>query len=327
MRILITGISGFVARHFVELLSGLPEHFIIAGIYNRNVPEFTGNGFPNVSCRFYKMDLLDNGQLKELIAAFRPGYILHLGSRSSVVYSWKHPAETIRQNTGIFTSIIESLRTLKLNCRLLSVGSAEEYGIVEESALPIVETLSPNPASPYGVSRVMQQNLAEVYTKNYGLDIVHTRSFNHIGAYQSSDFVLSSFARQIIMQQQMGLREIELSVGNIEVTRDFTDVRDVVKAYYLLLQKGKAGEVYNICSNQPVILKDLLRIFEALTGTKIRCVLDPDSFHPSENKQVFGSYAKMNRETGWTPEIPIESTLADLLNYWSGKLMVANCRK
>jgi GDP-4-dehydro-6-deoxy-D-mannose reductase len=199
------------------------------------------------------------------------------------------------------------------------VGSAEEYGMVKEDQLPITESLNPNPASPYGVSRVMQQNLAEVYSNNYGLDIVHTRSFNHIGPYQSSDFVLSSFARQIIKQKREGLKEIEIAVGNIEVTRDFTDVRDVVRAYYLLLLKGKAGEVYNICSNKGVILKDLIKIFERLTDTKINCVLNPKTFHPSENKQVIGSYEKLKRETGWEPTIPIEKTLTDLLEYWKGK--------
>ncbi|MEO6667844.1 MAG: GDP-mannose 4,6-dehydratase [Ferruginibacter sp.] len=319
MRILITGISGFVARHFVEYLSSLPQHFIIAGIYNRHIPEFSETQFPNLNCRFHKMDLLDNGKLKELVAEFNPRYILHLGSKSSVVYSWKHPAETIRQNTGIFTSIIESLRSLDLECRLLSIGSAEEYGIVSEDELPLVETFSPNPASPYGISRVMQQQLAEVYTKNYGLDIVHTRSFNHIGPYQSANFVLSSFAKQIVNQQRIGSKEIRIAVGNIEVTRDFTDVRDVVKAYYLLLINGKPGDIYNICSNKGVILKDLIKIFEKITGTKINCVLDPKTFHPSENKQVIGSFEKIHKETGWAPEIPIEKTLLDLLEYWKKK--------
>lgn len=319
MRILITGISGFVARHFVEFLSQQEERYIVAGIYNRHYPEFSENEFPNIDCTFHKINLLDNGKLKELIAEFKPAYILHLGSRSSVVYSWKHPAETIRQNTDIFTSIIESLRSLNIKCRLLSVGSAEEYGIVKEDQLPIIESLCPNPASPYGVSRVMQQNLAEVYTNNYGLDIVHTRSFNHIGPYQSSDFVLSSFARQIINQQGKGSKEIQIAVGNIEVTRDFTDVRDVVKAYYLLLKKGRSGDVYNICSNKGVILKDLIKIFEDITGTKINCVLDPKTFHPSENKQVIGSYEKIKQETGWAPVIPIRQTLSDLLNYWRSK--------
>lgn len=319
MRILITGISGFAARHFVEMLATLDDHFTIAGIYNRNLPEFAEDAFPNIECRFYQMNLIETVRLKELVAQFRPAFILHLGSRSSVVYSWSHPAETITQNTAIFTSIIETMRLLEIPCRLLSVGSAEEYGIVDRSALPIREILSPNPASPYGISRVMQQNLVEVYTKNFALDIVHTRSFNHIGAYQSPDFVLSSFARQVACGEQQGLKEIELRVGNIEVTRDFTDVRDVVRAYYLLLLKGKAGEVYNICSNRGMILKDLIRIFEQLTGTVIRCVIDPSTFHPSENKEIVGSYDKINRDTGWQPLISIEQTLSDLLDYWRTK--------
>ncbi len=153
MRILITGISGFVARHFIQMLSTMNEEFKVAGIYHRNLPQFTEDQFPNVHCSFHKLDLLDHEKLQELLLDFRPEYILHLASKSSVAYSWEYPAETIRHNTGIFISLIESVRKLDLQCRILSIGSAEEYGNVESSQLPIVETVCPNAVSPYGTSR------------------------------------------------------------------------------------------------------------------------------------------------------------------------------
>ena len=316
MKILITGISGFVARHFVELLSTLDKPIEIAGIYHNNKPEFTEDQFPNLTCHFHKIDLMNNGDLKDLLTQFKPDYILHLASKSSVAYSWQHPAETIKHNTGIFLALIENVRLLNIKCRILSVGSAEEYGNVQSVALPLVETLCPNPASPYGTSRVMQQKLVEIYARNYGLDIIHTRSFNHIGPHQMANFVVSSFAKQISDQQKKGIDPIEITVGNIEVTRDFTDVRDVVRAYYLLLQHGQTGSTYNICSNKGIVLKDLIDLFADITGKTILCKVDPKTFRPSENKQVIGSYEKINKEMGWAPVIPIRKSLTDLLEYW-----------
>ncbi len=316
MRILITGISGFVARHFVELLSTSGKQVQVAGIYNNNTPHFTEDQFPNVTCNFHKINLLDNGKLRDILSSFNPDYVLHLASKSSVAYSWKHPEEVIKHNTGIFIALIENIRLLNLKCKILSVGSAEEYGNVQSHELPLVESLCPNPASPYGTSRVMQQKLVEIYSKNYGLDIVHTRSFNHIGPFQHSNFVVSSFAKQIAEQQKNGNKNIEIKVGNINVTRDFTDVRDVVKAYHQLLIKGQNGGTYNVCSGKGIILKDLIEIFSTVTGNKISCEVDPKIFRPFENIQLIGSYGKINRETGWEPAIPIKKSLEDLLEYW-----------
>ena len=323
MRILITGISGFVGRHFVELLSTLNEPVCIAGIYNKHLPDFSENDFPNMKCCFHQMDLLDSEKLRDLLATFDPQYILHLASKSSVAYSWMYPGETIKHNTGVFISLIEQIRLLNLKCRVLSVGSAEEYGNVHSHELPLVETMCPNPVSPYGTSRVMQQKLVEIYSKNYGLDIMHTRSFNHIGPYQRDGFVISSFARQIIDQKLNGNKTIEIEAGNIEIMRDFTDVRDVVKAYYLLLLKGKNGSTYNVCSGKGIILKDLIDMFASLTGTTINCISNPEVFRPSENLQLIGSYQKINKETGWMPKIKIEESLSDLLEYWKAKINFA----
>lgn len=316
MKILITGISGFVARHFVEYLSSMNEPVFVAGIHHSNSPSFEADQFPHITCRFYQANLLDSERLREILMEVNPDFILHLASKSSVAYSWQHPAETIRHNTGIFISLIENVRNLKMPCRILSVGSAEEYGIVPEAELPLRESRCPNPASPYGTSRMLQHKLVEIYSKNYQLDIIHTRSFNHIGPYQHSNFVVSSFARQIADGLKDGKKEIDICVGDLQVTRDFTDVRDVVKAYYLLLKKGQSGNTYNICSNKGVVLIDLVKKFEEITGASIRCTTNPQIIRPTENKKLIGSYDKINQELGWSPSITLDQSLKDLLTFW-----------
>ncbi len=319
MKILITGISGFVARHFVELLSASGKSHIIAGIYLNNLPGFNETGYPNVTCSFHQMNLLDSEKVSAFLLEFRPEYILHLAAKSSVAGSWLYPATSVTENTGIFLSLVEALRIHRIKCRLLSVGSSEEYGIAHATNGILTEDLCPHPASPYGAARVMQQRLVEIYAKNYGLDILHTRSFNHIGPYQDKHFVISSFAEQIALQLKKGKTDIELTVGDVDVIRDFTDVRDIVKAYYLLLLKGKTGEIYNVCSNQGYVLKEIIETFSRLTSTSISYKIKQENFRPSENKKIIGSFEKIKNELGWHPTILMEQSLKDLLHYWQSK--------
>ncbi len=321
MKILITGISGFVGRHFVELLSSMGGSYEVAGIYFNNTPAFSEDQYPHVKCSFHQVNLLDGDKLKAILLKFRPDYVLHLAGKSSVADSWLQPAISITENTGIFLNIIEQVRLLELKCRVLSVGSTEEYGYAN-AGVPLVESACPLPASPYGAARVMQQKLVEVYSKNYGLDILHTRSFNHIGPYQNENFVISSFAKQIAQQLQDGKLPLELTVGDIEVIRDFTDVRDVVKAYYQLFLNGRTGETYNVCSNNGIILKNIIQKYSELIGSTIKYKMDRKNFRPSENKRIVGSYDKINAETGWVPLIPIEKSLLDLLEYWKERIAV-----
>jgi len=323
MKILITGISGFVARHFVELLSSSGGNHTVAGIYHTNRPGFREDEYPGIKCSFHQVDMVDGDQLKELLIQFQPSHILHLASHSSVAYSWKYPADCIKENTAMFLNLVEYVRLLNLKCRILSVGSAEEYGNVEESALPLTEDSSLVPVSPYGVSRLLQERIVEIYSKNYGLDIIHSRSFNHIGPYQNEKFVISSFAKQIIQQLNDGQRNISISAGDMDVTRDFTDVRDVVKAYLLLLIKGKKGSIYNVCSGNGYLLKDMIKKFESLTQSHISCHINEKNIRPAENRRVVGNNEKIKQETGWSPEISIDKSLEDLLLYWKSKLYVA----
>lgn len=317
MKILITGISGFVGRHFVEYLSTTGESHEVAGIYFRHKPNFNDFQFKNVDCSFYRVDLREKDSLSKVLMDFHPEYIVHLAAQSSVAYSWLYPAESVEENNAMFMTLIEQTRLLGLGCRILAVGSAEEYGNVNEIDLPLVESQIANPVNPYGVSRAFQQMISEVYCRNYGLDIIHTRSFNHLGPYQTDKFVISSFAKQVANELRDGRTNITLTVGNVDIVRDFTDVRDVVRAYYLLLKMGATCNVYNVCSGHGFLLKDVIGMIAKLSHTRIDWYSNEDNIRPSENKKIIGSNAKIIRETGWQPEITLEQSLKDLLDYWT----------
>ena len=318
MKILITGISGFAARHFLNYLNEKEPGSEVAGIYNETIPEFDTALLPSLNISLHKADLLDKKTLEEIIQNFKPEYILHLAGRSSVADSWKNPAASVMDNTNFFLNIAEIVRTNKLKCRILSVGSTEEYGNAN-AGLPLKETDCPEPASPYGVARVLQQKLVAIYANSYHVDIVHTRSFNHIGPYQKFDYVIASFARQIVQQDKEKRERIELNTGDVNVIRDFSDVRDVVRAYYLLLLKGKSGQTYNVCSGQGYVLKDIITMLSEKIGKPVYHSVDEKNFRPSENKVIVGSYEKLKNETGWQPEITIRESLDDIIAYWQSR--------
>ncbi len=204
--------------------------------------------------------MLNTGELEDCIYNFHPEYLLHLASYSSVGFSWKNPALSFRNNVDIFLNLLEIIRKLVPSCRILSVGSSEEYGNVTDEMIPLKEDYSLTPVSPYAVARVAQENLSKVYCTGFGLDIVMTRSFNHIGPGQRDIFVISSFAKQLVEHKKKNNNNIELITGNIQIIRDFLDVRDVVAAYYKLLESGKRGEVYNVCSGIGISLKEIIDI-------------------------------------------------------------------
>jgi GDP-4-dehydro-6-deoxy-D-mannose reductase len=315
MKILITGIAGFAAKHFLHYLNEKELGSEVMGIYNETYPKFENENFEGVRISLLKINLLDKNKVAAIIEEFNPAYILHLAGRSSVANSWKAPADSVMDNTRFFLNIVETVRILKLNCRILSVGSTEEYGNAN-AGLPLKETDCPDPASPYGVARVLQQKLVKIYAESYGVDIVHTRSFNHIGPYQKSDYVISSFAKQIVQQAKKGFSKIELVTGDVNVVRDFSDVRDVVRAYYLLLYKGVKGETYNVCSGKGYLIKDMINLFSNIIGEHIFHTTDEKNFRPSENKVILGSYKKLMKATGWKPEYSIEDSLRDIIKYW-----------
>ena len=319
MRLLITGFTGFVSQHFLELLNTEEPGSVVLGI-DKNNPDFNFSDYSNLTISFENIDLLNRSATDKTIDSFQPEYILHLASVSSVAQSWHTPLDSFVNNTNIFLNLVEHIRIQNSKCRILSVGSSEEFGEVTEKELPLTEEHPLKPVSPYAVARVSQEMLSKIYADGFSLDIIMTRSFNHIGPGQRDVFVVSSFAKQLVHLAKNKESEKKITTGNLSVIRDFVDVRDVVRAYYLLFKNGRRGEVYNICSGKGIVLKDIISKMSALLGIKVETAVNPELIRPNENKKVIGSYQKIKNELGWQPEIEIEKSLSDIIQYWQLKV-------
>ena len=318
MRILITGITGFVSSHFLDYLNITEPGSEVMGIA-RDIEEFDKNRYPNLKINIKIIDLLNKDAVGIILSDFEPDYILHLASVSSVALSWKTPLESFVNNTNIFLNLVEEVRLYKIKCRILSVGSSEEYGEVLEAQLPLTEGHKLNPVSPYAVARVSQEMLSTIYAEGFNLDIIITRSFNHIGPGQKDKFVISSFAKQLVQLANDTTKERKIITGDLTITRDFLDVRDVAKAYYILLKQGKSNSVYNICSGRGIVLKDIITKMSELLNITIKTETNPQLIRPNENRKIIGSYQKMKTDFGWQPAITLEQSLADIINYWQKK--------
>lgn len=302
---LITGVQGFVGRYFVEyLLSHEPE----AKIFGVDIAQTC-----DMPIAYHSVDLNNAIQTEQIIQSTIPDYILHLASISSVGQSWQNPALCFKNNTDIMLNILEAVRKQNLKTRILSIGSSEEYGEYASQDMPLKETYKLNPLNPYAVAKVSQEMLCKVYTV-LDVDVVMTRSFNHIGPRQSDRFVVPSFIKQLVTISQ-GKQEV-MSVGNIEVARDFTDVRDVVAAYYAILHRGKRGEVYNVCSGTSHKLSEIIKTAENILGIKADIRVDETRLRPNDAMFICGSSKKINEELGWFPKYSFEQTIKDIVTYW-----------
>ncbi len=316
-KILITGFSGFVASHFIEFLFQNKYEYEIMGV-DVTSPKYDYDKCLTVlKIDFKQLDMTDYCSLKEIISAFKPDYVLHLAAYSSVSYSWEHPSESFINNCNIFLNLINAIRDICPDCRILSVGSSEEYGNVTHENLPIRENQKINPLSPYAVARVSQEMLSRIYTDSYGMDIIMTRSFNHIGPRQDRRFVIPSFISRILEIKQQGKESGEIETGDLSIIRDFVDVRDVVKAYYLLLTKGKRGEIYNICSGSGVTLESMVKTIAEIIGVEVKTKTNPDFIRPKDNMEVVGSPYKIESELGWERHYKLIDTINDMVEYMS----------
>ena len=315
-RMLITGFSGFVSRHFLNYLMENNLSYEVLGV-DVNPPKFAMEDYaPTLAMSFEQVNLLDKEAVEDMIATFRPDYILHLASFSSVAYSWQHPADCFMNNTSIFLNVTEALRKHDLcDCRLLSVGSSEEYGDVKKEELPLREDMPLVPVNPYAVARVSQEMMAKVLAESFGMQIMLTRSFNHMGPFQDERFVIPSFVRRILDIAGSGAKSGEIETGDTSIVRDFVDVRDVVRAYYRLLLDGKAGEVYNICGEKGVSLAEVVDQIADIVGVSVTTHVNPDFVRPGDNQVVIGSAEKIRQDIGWTAEIPLRQTLTDMIGH------------
>ena len=342
MRVLITGITGMAGSHLAEYLLG--RGFQVFGTYRwrsrmDNLEDLAASGRLNLigdngpiasvaslgqmvegqlrpeAANLIEADLTDAGSMRRVVGAVRPDRIYHLAAQSFVPTSWNAPADTLETNIVGQVKLLEAIREAGNNPLVHIAGSSEEYGLVHPDEVPIKETNPLRPLSPYAVSKVAQEMLALQYHHSYGLRCVVTRAFNHEGPRRGHVFVTSSMAKQIA-EIEKGYKPPILRVGDTSIERDWTDVRDMVRAYHLALEKGRPGEVYNIGKGQSMTVKAMLEILLSMSEVPIKVEQDPARLRPSDVRLLQCDCSKFKRETGWEPEIPFEKTLGDLLDYW-----------
>ncbi|NDD28810.1 MAG: SDR family oxidoreductase [Proteobacteria bacterium] len=318
MKVLITGITGLMggllARHLLDEHPG----YEVVGTHRWRSRMHAVEGIKR-RLDLRECDVRDASSVRRLVAAVKPDRIFHLAAQSSVQASQHAPADTLATNVVGLVNLLEAVREHHPAARILVPGSSEEYGLQEDSAQAVVETSPLRPLSPYGVSKVTQDMLGLQYHESYKLHIVRTRAFNHTAPGREDVFVESSFARQIA-EIEAGLREPVVRVGNLEVVRDYSDARDVARAYALALERCVSGEVYNICSERGVRIGEMLDMLASMSTARIEVVRDPERVREREAPVLVGSAARFRATTGWAPTIPLEQTLREILEYWRGQV-------
>jgi GDP-4-dehydro-6-deoxy-D-mannose reductase len=318
MRVLITGVAGFVGRHLAAQLLH-EDGYEVWGLVR---PNRATEGLDE-RVRLCRADLQQRHQVDEALKAARPDAIYHLASQSSVAQSLKDPAPTILNNVMGQVNLLEACAAEAPDARILVIGSNEEYGLTHADELPIKETRELRPISPYAVSKVAQDMLGHQYFATRGLQIIRVRPFVHTGPGQSDTFVTPSFSRQIA-EMEAGTRKPHMSVGYLAGERDFTDVRDVARGYRLLVERGTPGEVYNLGTGVPRSIQSLLDGLLALTAVKPVVEVDPARIRPLEVPVQYANCSKLRAATDWTPQIPFEQTLRDVLEEWRARVAARN---
>lgn len=317
MRVLITGITGFAGSHLAEyaLEQGGVE---VYGIRRWRSPTENIDHLVD-RLNIVECDIRDAASVTSMIETVRPDRIFHLAAQSYVLTSWHAPAESLETNIIGQVNLFEAIRKTGCDPRIQIAGSSEEYGLVHRDEAPITESNPLRPLSPYAVSKVTQDLLAYQYFRSYGTHTIRTRGFNHTGPRRGEVFVVSNFAKQIALIER-GAREPVIRVGNLEAERDFTDVRDVVRAYWLILEHGDPGEVYNIASGKAWRIQDVLDLLLSFSETDISVEVDPQRLRPSDVELLLGDASKLHAITGWEPLIPFEQTARETLDYWRARV-------
>lgn len=303
-RILVTGASGFAGRHLLAALERAAT--VTAWGRERTLPASED------ALTWRAVDLLDRHAVAREVAAAQPDLVFHLAAAAQVGASWRTSGRTLAVNALGTHHLLSALKDRAPGARVIVIGSAAVY---RSSSEPLREDSPLGPSSPYAVSKLAQEELSLRAARFDGLDLVVVRPFNHTGPGQSPDYIASSVARQIALAEA-GRQPPRLLVGNLEARRDLTDVRDVVRAYVLLADKGRSGEVYNVCRGVAVAMRDLVAELVARSRVALEVATDPDRLRPVDTPIVLGSFARLAAETGWQPEIPLERTLDDLLQWW-----------
>ena len=310
MKALIIGVAGFVGKHLTEHLTNVGWDVIGTRLPSETV---------DLDIQVYELDIMDVDAIRDLLTITKPDYVFHMAAQSSVAISWVQPALTVDVNIKGAINLLETVREKTNPPRVLLIGSGEEYGYILPGELPIHEDTQFRPGNIYAVTKLAQGLLGNIYAGAYGLEVVIVRAFNHIGPGQTDTFVVPSFCKQVAMLEAEGDTGI-MHVGNLEAKRDFTDVRDIVKAYRLLAEKGESGITYNVGSGKSISISEILDMILKQSTASINIAPDQARMRPSDIPVIEADISRLVECTGWKPEIPLENTIKDVLDEWRIKI-------
>jgi GDP-4-dehydro-6-deoxy-D-mannose reductase len=311
--VLVTGAAGFVGGHLLDLLNEIGTPVVAWRRPGGRTPDTAAN------VQWLDVDLLDRSAVASALAQAQPCVVYHLSGSAHVAESWQHIRETYEGNVLATHHLFEGLRTHRLKPRVLVACSAHVYA---PQARPLREDDQLKPASPYATSKLATELLAARVCEEDGLPTVIVRAFSHIGPRQKPSYLTSSVARQIALIERGDVEQV-LRVGNLEPMRDLTDVRDTVRAYVALIERGRPGVRYNVASGRAIVLRDLVEAFVARSRRQVRIVQDESRFRPNDIAFLVGDHSRLTSDTGWQPEIPFEQTIDDLLEYWRAYVAAA----
>ncbi len=321
---LIIGAAGFVGSYLID-------HILENRGWSVTATKMEQERFRHDGAEIVDLDILDREAVAELLDRQRPDYIFHLAAQSSVALSWKNPDLTVDVNIKGTIHVLDGVR--RADCmdirekeagvppykpRILLVGSCEEYGYVRPEEVPVREETAARPGNVYAATKACQNMIGKIYADAYGMDVVSIRSFPHVGPNQLPVFVVADFCRQVA-EIEAGLREPVMRVGNLSARRDFTDVRDVVRAYVLLMEQGQTGETYNVGSGEAVSIAELLEKIVSMSCAQIQVAVDPARLRPVDVPVIEADITKLRACCGWRKEICLETTLKETLDYWREK--------
>lgn len=307
MKILLPGCAGFIGTHLSAELNSAGHEVVKCDLRG--------------SDDTLSMDIMDQGRIQNVLEEYRPDVIINMAGQANVGLSWTKPQLTVQLNTIGMINILEAVRAVDQKIKVIAVGSSDEYGSLKERGTNVTEDTPINPMTPYAVSKQAQELFAQLYVRSFDMDICMIRMFNLGGSGQSKGFMISDFASGIA-KIETG-KKTYLSVGNLESARDFTHVRDACRAIRLIAEKGKTGEIYNICSGVTHTAQEVLDKLIGMAGKSIEVRQDPARMRPSDTKVVCGNHDKLTAHTGWRPELDLDRILKDALDYWRQQELVA----
>lgn len=312
MRSLVIGANSLSGMHMCSYLQEIGQEVVGTTLTGESVAA-DGN------IQLEVMNLLNLDSIKGVLNKYLPDYIFNFAEQSSVGYAWENPGMTVEVNINGALNLFEAVRMMEKQPVVVLIGAGEEYGRVDFGRMPILETENPKPINVYAVTKSCQTMLAKIYHKAYGMNLLVARTFNIIGPGQSERFAVSDFCRQAVMIEQ-GLVPPVLHVGNPNIQRDFTDIRDLVRAYWLLAEYGTAGEVYNVGQGQAVDIRTILQKLQNLLPVQVQISVDKERMRPVDIPKIEGDISKLRKDTGWHANIALEQSIRDMMQYWRDNL-------